>query len=134
MKLNLLKAALEHYVLSADCSENDRQDVFEAITECAHLEERYSDRKMWKDSVHVITTGSLIDFLNMTTYNDYGKLAKPRNGNVPFECYAAVVRQGFQTDLTDDALRCGYDFLHDLWNDNEAYGNHNEDGTINDKI
>lgn len=130
MKLRLLKEALEHYVLSADCSENDRQDVFAAITECAQLEERYSDRELWKDSVHVITTSSLIDFLNMTTYDDFGKLAKSHDGRPPFDYYANEVRCGFQSDLTDNAIRCGYDFLCDLWGDNERYGNNNEDGTF----
>lgn len=133
MKLRLIKEALEHYVLSADCSENDREEVFMAISECAQLEERYEDRDLWKDAVSLITNSDLLDFLNFTTYDILGKLNRINDGEAPFESYAREVRRMPGYQLTDGQLRAGYEFIMDLWHDNEAYGcgYNNPDGTFN---
>lgn len=129
MKLRLIKEALEHYVLSADCSEKDREEVFIAISECARLEERYNGRELWQDAVSLITTSDLLDVLNQTTYDILGKLNRANDGYAPFESYAREVRHTLGYQFTDNQLRSGYEFLMDLWHDNEAYGVNNEDGT-----
>ena len=130
MKLDNLKKALEHYVLSADCPADERQDIFDAIAECNELKERYADRDMWKDCVYLVSASSLSDLLNHTTYDDFGKLARVHGNDVPFDYYAGKVRQWFLSDMTNRSLQLGYDIVHDLWGDNEAYGNNNPDGTF----
>jgi hypothetical protein len=130
MKLNLLKAALEHYVLSADCADADRSDVFDAIAECNELAERFIDRDSWQDCVYLVSASSLADMLNQTTYDDFGKLAKVHGNDVPFDYYAYNVRKWFMSDLTNRSLQLGYDIVHDLWADNENDGANNPDGTF----
>lgn len=131
MKLNVLKEALGYYVQSADCSTADRSEAIKAYNECLRQEERYDDCKLWKDHVHVITTNSLLALLNTATYDIYGKLARIHGDEVPFGYYTDAVRKTLDIDLTNDALRTGFDFLHDLWRDNDAAGYNNEDGTFN---
>lgn len=130
MKLETLKKALEHYVLTADCSAEDRPDVFDAIAECNELAERYINRELWKDCIYLISADSLSDLLNMTTYDDFGKRAKIHGNDVPFDYYASDVRKWYLQDLTNRSLQLGYDIIHDLWHDNEVDGNHNPDGTF----
>ena len=130
MKLELLKTALEHYVLSADCSEDNRKNVFEAIAECNELIERYESRDIWKDTVYLVSSESLSDLLNLATYDEYGKLARIHNGNVPFPYYADKVRKWQHTDLTNRSLELGYDIVSNLWHDNEEQGKNKPDGTF----
>lgn len=132
MKLDLIKAALQHYVLSADCEEKNREDVFAALDEIAEIIERYEDRELWNDEGCVIPVSLLIDMLNETTYNDYGKRAKRHGGNCPFEYYVCDVRGkhiGFE-QLTNKQLHHGYEVICDLWQANEEDDSHNEDGTF----
>jgi hypothetical protein len=129
MKLEILKKALEHYILSADCSEADRQNVFDAIAECNNQIERYYSRELWMDTVYIVTSDSMHTLLNKVTYDNYGKLKKSC-GQVPFEWYAEDVRKAFDMDLTNEVLQLGYHFVSDLWNDNEADGENNPDGTF----
>ena len=130
MKLQTIENALKHYMLSADCSVEEREDVDSALRTCYAVSERYADRKLWQDSVQLITTSTLIDFLNMSTYDTFGKLAKLHNGDVPFEYYAAAVRNQGLEQLTNGQIECGYEFINDLWRDNEESGANNEDGTF----
>lgn len=131
MKLKLLKEALQHYVLSADCSDDDREQVFEAIDECTELDERVLYRELWKDEVYIVSIDSLLGLLNAATYDDYGRLARKLGHDVPFKCYADAIREWNFTELTNRAVQLGYDLICDLWRDNEAYGSNNSDGTFN---
>lgn len=130
MELRILKEALEHYVLSADCAAEDRRKVFDAIAECNEQAERYDSRELFLDSVYLVTTDSLSDLLNLATYDEYGKLAKAHNGSVPFDCYTHAVRKWMLNDMTNRSLQLGYEIIRDLWRDNEADGCHNDDGTM----
>lgn len=131
MKLRILEDALKHYMLSADCNNEDRQEVESALTTCVAVAERYDDRELWQDSVQLITTNTLMDLLNTTTYDIYGKLARTNNGEVAFSEYAHAVRENtFLRPLTNGQLYCGYDFISDLWSANECTNNNNADGTF----
>ena len=133
MKIELIKKALRNYAASAECPNNERNDVFEALDEIAETVERYVDMKLWEGKALLIPLPALIDILNETTYDDYGKLARIHKGDAPFEYYAHAVREkhcdGFRM-LTNDQLECGYALLHDLWIDNDDNGDHNADGTF----
>lgn len=133
MKIELIKKALRNYAASAECPNNERNDVFEALDEIAETVERYDYMEMWKGDALLIPLPAVIDILNETTYDDYGKLARIHSGIAPFEYYAHKVRKehcdGFGM-LTDRQLRCGYDLLSDLWDDNDKNGSNNDDGTF----
>lgn len=130
MKLNNLKKALEHYVLSADCPADERQDVLDAIAECNEVAERFDSHDIWKDAVYIVTSDALSDLLNIVTYDIYGKRAKLHGEKFPFSYYTHDVRCNVNTELTNRALELGYDIIADLWHDNEADGCHNPDGTF----
>lgn len=131
MKLQTIENALKHYMLSADCSKEEREDVDSALRTCHAVAERYDDRERWQDSVQMIPTSVLVDFLNTTTYDVYGKLAKIHNGKVPFSYYKDAVRkETMLSQLTDGQLECGYELINDLWQDNNSSGENNIDGTF----
>ena len=130
MKLELLTKALQHYVLSAECSESDRQHVFDAISECNQLSERFDSKKIWQDTIYIVSAESMSDLLNMATYDIYGKLAKVHGDELPFEYFAHAVRKEYLPELTNCSLELIFDILSDLWRDNEANGAHNPDGTF----
>lgn len=133
MKIELIKKALRNYVISAECSNDERDDVFDALDEIAETVERYDGIELWKGDALIVPLPTIIDILNEMTYDDYGKLAKIHNGVAPFEYYAHVVRDEHcdgMAMLTDRQLRCGYDLLSDLWDDNDKDGSNNDDGTF----
>lgn len=130
MKLNILKAALEYYALSADCSNEDRQEVFAAITSCAQVIERFDNSDLWKNECYVLSTDALDDLLNLATYDLFGKRQKAYGDHrLPFDHYASECRKYIE-GLTNEQLQLGYDIICDLWHENEADGAHNPDGTF----
>lgn len=130
MKLELLTKALRHYALSADCTSDDRELVFDAIDECSAQAERYDSRDLWRDTVYLVSADSLDNLLNMATYDIYGVVAKRLKGQTEFHHYEHAVRQYGLDDMTKSALMLGYDIISDLWRENEANGDHNVDGTF----
>lgn len=89
-----------------------------------------TDYDIWKGDVQLVDTSAMIDLMNQYSYDDYGKLARAsEDDEATFEQYAEAVRF-FSPTLTDENLQCGYDIVHDLWSDNEAYGSNNADGTF----
>lgn len=133
MKIEIIKRALRYYATSAECSNDERNDVFDALDEIAETIERYEDITMWKNDSVMIPLPTIIGLLNELTYDDYGTLAKTHHGEVPFDYYTNKVRSTHDDHvamLTDRQLRCGYDLISDLWSDNEEYGSNNDDGTI----
>ena len=130
MKLETLKAALTYYAQSAECI--DRHDVFVALDECARLDERFESKSTFKDSVTVITSGTLLDMLNITTYDTYGKLAVAHGGRASFDSYAHACRTDLMfEELTNEQLLDGYGYIADLWSENQSTGDNKPDGTFN---
>lgn len=125
MELNIIKTALQHYLTSGDCE--NVAAVAKAIDNCDELIANGVDEN---DTVHIVSTTSLTELLNCTTYDDYGRLARLTNNVVSFDHYATRVRHFTLRDLTDDTLQLGYYFLRDLWYDNERDGYNNPDGTF----
>jgi hypothetical protein len=105
------------------------------LDELLELEERI--RKEEDDAyvgcIQFVDTMAMLDLMNMSTYDDYGKLAKAHGRDATFDEYATEVRKWHPT-LTDENLHCGYDYVKDLWSDNEATGSNNEDGTFNKEV
>jgi hypothetical protein len=128
MKLNVLKNALENYMLCADCDYTDRGAAVEALAEINRLIERFTDRDLQKDEVQIITVNDVMTLLNAATYDIYGKLAADDRGT--FEAYAYKVRDLLDVDMTNVALEIGYSFISDLWHDNQEAGCNNPDGTF----
>lgn len=132
MKLETLIKALEHYIPSAECSEDERKEALAALKSCQSVRERFASSDIWSDTIYVVTSDALSSLLNTATYDIYGKCARTGHGNnVKFEYYAHDCRRrGALEELTDEQLQLGYDIISDLWHDNEASGYNNEDGSF----
>lgn len=130
MKLTTIQKALEHYMLSADCPEEERQEVVDALKSCSKADERYDDRDIWNSEVYVIPAPALSELLNWSTYDIYGKRAKMHGTNLRFSYYSHDCRRFGLDQLSDEALELGFDVIGDLWRDNEAAGSHTAEGTF----
>jgi hypothetical protein len=129
MKLETVKKSLELY-LTTVTNETERIEIQNSINECQQQIDRYQSRDIWEDDIYVITPNSLVDLLNFSTYDEYGKLRRT-NGSVTLEQYRELVNKQMFLDLTDNSLQLGLDVIGDLWSDNEEYGDNNPDGTFN---
>ena len=128
MKLETIKKSLELY-LTTVTDETERIGIQNSIKECEQQIERYQSRDIWKDTIYIITPNSLVDLLNISTYDGFGKM-KRTNGSVTLEQYRELVNKRMFMDLTDGSLQLGLDVINDLWTDNEQYGDNNPDGTF----
>ena len=119
-------------MLSADCSEKDREEVISALLSCQSVDERFVSKETWSDSVYVVTADMLSTLLNIATYDTFGRRAKPHGAErVEFHHYAYDCRKDCWLDeLSDEQLQLGFDIVSDLWQDNEAAGEHKPDGTF----
>lgn len=125
--LTTIKTALQYYLTSGDCNDtNDLVNTCRAIDELDELLARGVDEN---EHIFFVPNSSAIGLLNLATYDNYSRLAK-QNPDPTFEQYAESVRTFDLVCLTDSTLKSGYHFLHDLWRDNEHFGNNNPDGTI----
>ena len=129
MKLETVKKSLELY-LTTVTNETERIEIQNSINECQQQIDRYQSRDIWEDDIYVITPNSLVDLLNFSTYDEYGKLRRT-NGSITLEQYRELVNKQMFLDLTDNSLQLGLDVIGDLWSDNEEYGDNNPDGTFN---
>ena len=126
MTTELIKKSLELY-LTTVTDETERVQVQQSIDECLEQIDCSDD-----DQICLVSPLSLLDLLNNSTYNIYGKL-KRSNDTVTFEQYRDSVNRHLTLDLTDRCLKIGYYFVRDLWSDNERYGSNNPDGTFKTK-
>lgn len=131
MNANVLINALIYYTNSAECQGTERDEVFKGLKECYQVIGRYRDGEECKYAVNFINSYMLMDLLNMTTYDVYGRCQRMyRTAN--FYDYAYRCRHDADLyGLTDDQLLIAYDFIRDLWSDNERDGCNNPDGTFN---
>lgn len=135
MDIKIMKEALKCYAQHESCPMDDMDKVLEAIGECqATIDRIKEDGDDFKEAynIHTIPSIVLTDFLNLTTYDVYGKVAKQHGGKGSFDRYMYKVRDiglGFNM-LTAAQVMCGYDLLSDLWHDNEESGDNNPDGTF----
>lgn len=84
------------------------------------------------DDCHILAENDVISLFNSTTYDVYGKLYVANNCKVTFEQYAYECRKYHEWNCASDTtLKVGYEFISDLYSDNEKQGYHNTDGTFN---
>lgn len=153
MKLHILKDALELYELSIKdvgcggelhigdkCAEYDEKcpgcdqlttDIANCWIELAEMEKAAPDSDYCED-VTVIPTELMLDFGNKMWYNTYGRMARrlPNGRDIPANFINAVRKEEYITEVSDLVLNDVYDFLRDLWADNERDGENDTDGTF----
>lgn len=133
MTIDLLIEALQMLKDRGDNPDYKDRVIHDSLTELKSLRSDISEesRRIWKGAVHVVSMSNALDLQNALLYDTYGKLAREYDDNVPFLSYIAAARAQFGFDEASIAfLRSGYDFLSDLWGDNEVNGNNGPDGTF----
>lgn len=124
MKISILQKALQNYAASADCPDNERQEVFKALNTCAATIERYHNRDIWHDEATLITDESLDEVLRQLSYDIYDKRAKIHGHNFPFEYYAHDCHKDMYLErFTNEQLQIGYEIISELWLDNNSENN-----------
>ena len=106
------------------------------LKEIAETERRLKpDENLWKGEVHLIGASDVCNTLNYITYDTYGELYRSEtptsgaNEQPSFDEYKQAVAQSYDlTSYTDEMLHAGYDICVDLFDDNEAAGEHDEQG------
>lgn len=110
-------------------------DLHETLKTLKSLEavlDKTENGRIWDWQVLPISMNDACNILNVTSYDEYGKLARANNGQVSIEDFEQVVyKQYIFDDMYREFLSSGYDIVKDLWDENEAYGNNKPDGTYN---
>lgn len=122
MELSVLKSVLEFYLNSG----NESESVKKLLDDCNELLDRGLNSD---DTVQIVPDLAVMDLLNISTYNKFGKLLK-QNSETNIDKYRQICNDLLATDLSTTTIETGYYFIRDLWNDNEHYKNNNPDGTL----
>lgn len=122
MELSVLKSVLEFYLNSG----NESESVERLLDDCNELIDRGFEPD---DTVQIIPDLTVMDLLNISTYDEFGKLLK-QNPETTVDEYRQICTDLFTTDLSTTTVESGYYFIRDLWSDNEHYGHNNSDGTF----
>ena len=132
MKLSVIKQALDMYLAIGDWSDEELQEINEAIQETANIERIIEPNKdIWRNEVRIVSVESSCDIGNALLYDIYGLQARLTGGVVSLKEFIAGARKEFGCEyLSDEFLQDAYDIVSDLWCENEADGYHNADGTF----
>ena len=128
MEFSLIKQAMQ-LMIDNNIRVKEAQQVIDDID---YMKSRV-EMNDW-DDCHILAENDVINLLNVTTYDVYGRLYAANNGNVTFEQYANKCRTYLEWECASDTtLKVGYEFISDLYSDNEKDGYHNPDGTFKTK-
>lgn len=133
MKFDLLTTALK---MLAESDENRKADAMNAVYEIQEMQRRLGHYdEIWNGSCYILPADTVSDLLNMTTYDEYGKLYAKRLDSeryVSLNDYENACRRNAGLEFASLAtIMLGYDIVKDLYADNEISGCHNADGTFN---
>ena len=129
MLTTLLRKALLDYLDRDTITEEDRNSINAAIAELDEIEQRAGTDDAWKHKCYILHADSVCDLMNISTYDDYGKMYVKQHGTVNYVDYERMVLKYMPT-ITTAAIELGYDIVRDLYDENEQHGEHNIDGTF----
>lgn len=138
MNIKLLQKIIESYKLCQLPFVEDEQERTTIEKQCEQLlnelneiEKLVGPKDYFDGDCYVLHAETVIDLLNVVTYDAYGKLYAEYNGDVAFGDYEAAVRQRYGCDYAATAvLEVGFDIISDLYKQNEENDCHNQDGTF----
>lgn len=115
----------------------DVVDIKEELIEVKTRYEEHDERDTWEDTVHIITLPGVVDLMNRTLYDYYGRMRRRIEPNeitdrffiAELRCETTSENFGFE-QFTSEMLQAGYEVIHDLWGENEAIGDNNPDGSF----
>lgn len=120
MNTIILQKALEHYVQSTECKDNNEQEaVLQTIKELSAVVERSTAADIWNHECFVVTAWTMDNFMINETYDIYAGLYD-KFGQADFDKYAFECRKTFGLeDLTNDQLEFGYELVRQQYIDNQ---------------
>ena len=132
MFIDIMIEALSNLYESTDHPDYKRMAIKDALDE-AYAQKKLMDYDLVKGQVHIVSLTTALELVNLGLYDEFGrdaKMFKKVGQSYTFDRFLSIARNSYLSDITTDMLRDGYDYLSDLWNDNETYGNNNPDGTF----
>lgn len=136
MKLDILFKAMRSYKIRLAENDPEYEEARKAYWELRNAQKYWKadNRRLWKDEVRIVPIDVMIDVQNHMLYDEFGKMAKEAElagTHVFFDDYVEMAREySAFADVTLGVLEDGFEFLRDLWGDNETYGQNNPDGTF----
>ena len=129
MNINIIKNALEKYLLAAE-NDDEKRSCAKALEELACVMDRYESADSWDNDVVMLPTAAWVDILDAMTYDILGKRMKAHGSGMRPEYYYHDVRSEYlgMQQIASMYLAYGYEVLHELWMENEALGCHDDKG------
>lgn len=136
MKMDMLKEALNMMYARGDHEPEIKAEIKSALEELQTTMDLWGDRAdNYELEARLVPEESMAELININLYNMYGRMMRENRNLVEFDLFVcgcrggSVYADGFEY-LSDKALRGGYEFIRDLWQDNESNGSNNPDGTF----
>lgn len=129
MKLKTLESVFNCAIAGTN-EPNHLKTLLKARDETVALANQCEDG--FETEVTLVTTYAFSNLLNVSTYDDFGRLRKafPKSDRILLRQYRNVVRDKICEEFTDAQIDDVSYFLLDLWAANEETGDHNPDGSF----
>lgn len=85
---------------------------------------------MVDDDIEIVNAGQALDIANYMTYDIYGKAKRQHGDDMNPIIYNKAVQDELMYGLPSSLLYEGYDYVADLWRDNEEHCHNKPDGTF----
>lgn len=127
MTTDLMRKAFNALQSQSKLTEDETKDISQLIKTLDEIDELANGDEL-STSIIIMPSLAIGEMLNCYTYDIYGKLYKA-SSNCTFDDYLKELRKDVSL-ITTEAVDWAYDFIKDLWLDNEADGSNNDDGTF----
>ena len=128
MNINIIKNALEKYLLAAE-NDDEKRSCAKALEEIACITDRYDYADCWDNDVVMLPTDAWVNILDAMTYDILGKRMEAHGSDMHPEYYYHDVRSEYlgMQQIASRYLAYGYEVLSERWLENEAHGCHDDE-------
>lgn len=132
MKLKIIEEALKMYEARGDHDDQTQADIADCWIELAEMKKPGDVDDWYCADVDIIPSLLTTDLCNRLLYDTYGRIARTAtpDSDIAANFIHAVRTEDDLTEISELILADAFEYLHDLWNDNEAIGYNNPDGTF----
>ena len=132
MKLKVIEEALKLYEARGDHDYQTQVDIYNCWIELAEMKKPKGVDDWYCQDVTILPSILMNDLCNRLLYDTYGRMARrlPNGCDIVANFINAVHTEDCLTEISDLILADAFEYLRDLWNDNEAIGDNNADGSF----
>lgn len=132
MKLKVIEEALKMYEARGDHDDQTQADIYNCWVELAEMKKPKGVDDWYCQDVTILPSILMNDLCNRLLYDTYGRMARrlPNGRDIVANFIHAVHTEEYLTEISDLILADAFEFLRDLWSDNEAVGCNNPDGSF----